>query len=133
VNFGFTKLVVHDLDRMVAFYSEAFGLVEDYRVASRIGDRPIDEVTFEVTSPGAGVLVLLRYADSDGPVTGEVIVGFQVPDMDAAVARAVAAGAVVHREPQLMRRYAVTTAFLTDPEGHLIELVEQHGDLDTAV
>jgi len=125
VHFGFTKLVVHDLEAAVAFYSAAFGLVEDYRVASQIAGRAIDQVAFEATGPDGNVLVLLRYADTTGPVTGEVIVGFQVADIDAVCARVVAAGGVLHSEPQTMRRYGVATAFLTDPEGHMIELVQQ--------
>lgn len=124
MHFGFTKLVVADLERSVAFYTEALGLVEDYRVASQIAGRPIEQVAFAATAPDGPVLVLLRYADAPGPASGEVIVGFRVDDVESVCTRVVAAGGAVHREPQTMRRYGVVTAFLTDPEGHLIELVQ---------
>jgi catechol 2,3-dioxygenase-like lactoylglutathione lyase family enzyme len=63
IHFGFTKLVVGDLDRCAAFYSEVFGLREQNRVHDEIAGRPIDEILFQATAPGGGTFVLLRFAD----------------------------------------------------------------------
>ena len=62
-HFGFTKLVVADLDGSAAFYATVFGMVEQRRVHAEIAGRAIDEILFSNTAPGAATFVLLRFAD----------------------------------------------------------------------
>jgi len=128
-HFGFTKLLVADLEASAAFYTEVFGLTEHFRVSSEIAGRPIDEIAYEATRPDGGVLVLLRYRDVEQPSAGEVILGFDVDDIDCVCARAAAAGGAVHRGVRAMPEHGVLVAFLTDPEGHLVELVERMADV----
>lgn len=123
-HFGFTKLVVGDLERCAEFYASVFGLREQYRVHADIGGRPIDEILYEATAPGGGSFVLLRFADSPQATSAGVITGFVTDEIDALFDRAVAAGATVvdavHESPE----HGVRVGFLADPEGRLIEVVE---------
>jgi catechol-2,3-dioxygenase len=60
---AFTKLVVHDLEKMAAFYREVYGLHAVHRLRGEsIGGEEIDEIMVS-TDPDAryGSLVLLKY------------------------------------------------------------------------
>jgi predicted enzyme related to lactoylglutathione lyase len=122
---AFTKLVVRDLEKMAAFYAEAYGLVRIARVQSDIAGAPIDEI---MLGSGAGVasasLILLHFVDAAPPPTGELILGFTTPDLPALLDRVRAAGGGVHAGVRHMPEHGVDVAFATDPEGHLAELVQ---------
>lgn len=126
-HFAFTKLVVADLAVAEAFYTAVFDLSPTHRVQSDIAGRPIDEVMFAATAPGASTFVLLTYPDLTEPSSDEVIVGFVTDDVDAVLQRAVEAGGQVAREPRDMPEHGVRVGFATDPEGHLIEVVQVLG------
>ena len=51
-HFGFTKLVVTDLEAAATFYTEVFAVVEQARVTSAIAGRPIDEIMYTATGTG---------------------------------------------------------------------------------
>jgi predicted enzyme related to lactoylglutathione lyase len=123
-HFSFTKLVVADLAASEAFYVEVFGLDATSRVTSEIGSRGIDEIIFAPTAPGAGAFILLRYQDTDGPRTDEVIVGFVVTDADDVLTRAAAAGGTIVRPAKEMSEHRAKVGFVSDPEGHLLEIVQ---------
>ena len=123
--FGFTKLLVVDLDKSAAFYSEVFGLKETARIESEIGGRALDEILFSPTSEGAGTFVLLKFHDATAPSANEVILGFVTPDVDSLTERAIAAGGSVVREALDYPELRVKVAFVADIEGHLIEVVQQ--------
>jgi predicted enzyme related to lactoylglutathione lyase len=125
--FGFTKLVVGDLDKSAAFYSHVFGVKEQYRVHADICGREIDEILFETATPGGATFVLLRYADSPAPSSDEVILGFITEDVDGVCARAMDAGGSVTREARDQPEHGVRVAFVADVEGHLIEVVQPLG------
>ena len=59
-HFSFTKLVVADLELSAAFYTDVFGLQEQYRVKAAIGGRAVEEILFEPTAPG-GLMILLLH------------------------------------------------------------------------
>ena len=69
---GFTKLVVHDLEKQLAFYCNAYGLHAVRRVREHIGDEAIEEVML-ATEPDApfGTFVLLKYLGRPPSPTGE--------------------------------------------------------------
>ena len=123
-HFGFTKLVVADLDAAAVFYATVFGLAETARVSAEIAGRPIDEIMYGATGAGGATFVLLRFADQPTPAHDEVILGFIVAGIDALVERAVAAGGAIAQAPTDMVEHGMRVGFITDPEGHLIELVE---------
>ena len=123
-HFGFSKLVVGDLERSAAFYREVCGLVESARFDAEIGGRAIREILFRPTDKGGGTLVLLTYLDDPKPGAGEAILGFSTPDVDAFVARALAAGGSVFQAAKAIDELKVRVALVRDAEGHLLEVVQ---------
>jgi catechol 2,3-dioxygenase-like lactoylglutathione lyase family enzyme len=123
-HFGFTKLLVDDLDRCATFYKDVCGLVETGRVDSSINGRPISEILFAATGEGAGTFVLLKFVGSPKPHNDEVITGFITDDLEAFCARVEAAGGRVTDPIRSQPEHGVKVAFVTDVEGHLIEVVE---------
>ena len=124
-HFGFTKLLVVDLDKSAAFYRDVFGLKESARIRSEIAGRTIEEILFSPTGEGAATFVLLRFDDARIASADEVILGFITADIDMAAERAIAAGGSVMREALDYPDLGVKVAFLTDIEGHLIEVAQQ--------
>ena len=124
-SYAFTKLVVHDLEKMAAFYSQVYGLREVARVQEQIAGDAIDEIMLGVgaeMSPGS--LVLLKFVHEPPPRNGEVILGFTTDDLPALLERVRAAGGGVHAPIRSMPEMKIQIAFATDPEGHLAELVQ---------
>ena len=125
-SFGFTKLVVHDLDKLAAFYCEVYGLHAVQRVRGhRIGGEEIDEIMLSADPDAAfGSLVLLRYPGRGPSPAGELILGFTTDDLPALLDRVRAAGGGVHAPIKEIPELKLRVAFATDPEGHLAELVQ---------
>jgi predicted enzyme related to lactoylglutathione lyase len=125
-SFAFTKLVVHDLEKMAAFYGAVYGLHVVNRVRGvSIGDEEIDEIMLS-PDPKAqwSSLVLLRYLGRGPSPSGELILGFTTDDLPALLLRVRAAGGGVHAPIKAMPELSLRVAFATDPEGHLAELVQ---------
>ena len=123
--FGFTKLVVGDLEKMKAFYTNVFGLKQFDRVQADIGIDPIDEIMLGKDSGfGPGSLVLLRFTELAPPRPGAVILGFITDDLNALVGRVVANGGRLHAAIKEIPEMKVRVAFTKDPEGNLAELVQ---------
>lgn len=123
-HFGFTKLVVGDLEKSADFYTFVCELTEMARVDAAIEGRPISEIMFNATGQGAATFVLLTYSGEPAPKAGEVILGFITADVDAFVSRVEAAGGSVAQQAVRQPEHGVKVAFVRDPEGHLIEVVE---------
>ena len=123
-HFGFTKLVVADLDRCATFYAEVFGLTEQARVTADIDGRRIDEIMYEPTAAGGASFVLLRFPDLASPGADGVIPGFVTDDAAGVVERTVAAGGSVVEGVRDRPEHGVRVAFVADVEGRLIEVVE---------
>ena len=123
-HFGFTKLVVADLERSAAFYTQVFGLQEQYRVKDDIGGRAIEEILYEPTAPGGAAFVLLHFVDTSEPVSGSVLAGFLTDEIDDLFTRAAAAGATVVEPAHDAPEHGVRVGFLADPDGHLLEICQ---------
>jgi predicted enzyme related to lactoylglutathione lyase len=124
--FTFTKLVVDDLEKMAAFYGQVYELQQISRMQDAIGSDAIDEIilgTAGALTPGA--LILLKYLGKPRPASGEVILGFTTRDLPALLDRVRAAGGGVPCDIRDYPDMKVRVAFATDPEGHLIEIVER--------
>ena len=116
-----TVLTVSDLDRAVNLYTDAFGL--DLHLDDHQGDDPFTSGRHAATSWTNGAFMhFALYAAKDSFVTTGAQIAFRVDDLDAAHARAVAAGAeVVHEpKPQLWGR----SARYRDFDGNVIELTQ---------
>jgi predicted enzyme related to lactoylglutathione lyase len=69
-------------------------------------------------------LVLLKYLGRKPPPNGEVILGFTTDDLPALMERVTKAGGRVTAPIEEMPQRKIRVAFVTDPEGHLAELVQ---------
>lgn len=122
--FQFIKIRVADVDKQFGFYSAALGRVEKFRYTRADGERPVDEIISTSVDGSEQSLVLLHYPNEPVPPAGSVVLGFLVTDIHDVVARAVAAGGRVTKEPYDMPDLGVRVAFVEDPEGHTVEFYE---------
>ncbi len=125
-HFSFTKLVVDDLEKCHAFYTQVCGMVEQFRYESEIGERAISEICYAPTAEGGASFTLLKYLNSDKPDNGELILGITTNDLDAFIARAQEAGGRIADPVRDMPDLGLRVAFLEDCEGHLIEVVQMN-------
>ena len=123
---GFTKLIVHDLEKLAGFYCEVFDLHAVSRLGGEsIGGEEIDEIMVSL-DPSAqwSSLVLLKYLGRAASPNGEVILGFTTDDLPALLERVRKAGGAITAPIKEMPELKIRVAFATDPEGHLAELVQ---------
>ncbi len=115
----FTKFVVEDLPRALAFYAQAFGFTERTRIALP----GLEEVLIGLPDDPF-TLVLYHHTDGRSLVRGDNHgpLGLSTRNIHAAWDRAVAAGATAVRPPVDLPGMRI--AFLDDPEGHTIELIQ---------
>jgi len=121
---------VPDLDRSLAWYCSALGLRPGFRFeVPRLGLRG----GFAVGDDGSGVELIEVTGSVPGvaktdPPTANAVHGynhvcFQVADLEAAYARLIAHGAVGVWDPRESPEPGMRMAYVTDPDGNLIELV----------
>lgn len=128
-----TILTVSDLDRSLALYRDAFGLVLDLRDHEGgdhgLGD-PWTSGAHAVGSwtDGAPAHFAL-YQCRHGPSTGAQV-AFLVDDVAAAHRRALAAGACVLHGPR--SEPWGWSARYRDPDGNVVELTQHHPGVDEA-
>jgi predicted enzyme related to lactoylglutathione lyase len=113
-------LEVSDLERSAALYREAFGL--DLHPSDHEGDDRWTSGAHAATSWYDPFLHFALYASKDGSVTTGAQVGFAVDDLEAAHARAVAAGAEVIHGPK--SQPWGRSARYRDPDGNVIEVTQ---------
>jgi lactoylglutathione lyase len=125
-------LSVVDLDAAVGFYGRAFGFAEEFPF-----ELPVDGIRgVMLRLPAGGRLELFeRPGSSPGPAYGSPIealatrgyghVAVCAHDIVALYERALAAGGAERVSPRPSPEPGVRFAFLADPEGNLIELVER--------
>ena len=124
IQYGFSKVFVHDLDAMAVFYEKVFGLIQFNRHQDDMLGRKIDEISYQATSAGGSSLTLIKYLDSTVPVAGESVQGFVTSDIDALVARAKAAGGTIPEPIRRIEEFGLNVVFVLDPEGHVNEVVQ---------
>ena len=119
---------VPHIDQGIAFYSKAFGL----RLARRLGPDFAELVGAEAP------IYLIKSASGSSPYSGAVAgrdyhrhwtpvhLDFVVPDLDAALKRAIAAGAKQEHEPS-DHAYG-RLALLSDPFGHGVCLLQLNAE-----
>ena len=116
---AFFKLIVKDLERMKAFYEEAFG----FRQVDAF-DTPDFEESMLRQGEDNFMFLLLRYKNGgpSGDLTAHGPTGFVASDVQASVDAAVEAGATLKLAPFDVGPTRV--AFVEDPEGHEIEIIQ---------
>jgi lactoylglutathione lyase len=130
--FDHVGLSVADLDASREFYSRAFGFADEFEFA--LEPHPIRGLMMRHES-GAR-LELLEHAESSPGIQGLIPLeaprtrgyghfALSAPDIEPVFAAALAAGASAVVEPSPSPEPGVRFAFLADPEGNLVELVER--------
>jgi catechol 2,3-dioxygenase-like lactoylglutathione lyase family enzyme len=137
-SFGMTRkpglhhagISVPDLDRSLAWYCAALGLRPGYQFevpplrlrggfALGDGDTGVELIELAGSAPG----VPKTDPPSANAVQGFNHVCFRVSDLGAAYARLLAHGAVAVWDPRDAPEPGMRMAYVTDPDGNLIELV----------
>jgi lactoylglutathione lyase len=127
-----TMLRVGDLQRSIRFYTEVMGMQ-----LLRTTERP--EQKYDLAFIGYGrnpehAEIELTYNHGVdhyqlGTAYGHIAIG--VPDVAATCAavreKAAALGGAITREPGPVKGGSTVIAFITDPDGYKIELIEQRG------
>ena len=120
-------LIVEDLDRALGFYVDDLGL----RLGHRSGDyAQLDTGTTRLALYTRSAMAKTLGMALDPPVSNApgFELGFKVSDVDAAFTELIARGARPVMPPT-DRFWGQRTAYLRDPDGHLIELVQDLGRL----
>lgn len=123
-SFAFTKIIVRDVKGAIDFYGKILGLKV---VRTVTFDHLVEEMLAAPGQEAGPFLILyheyegaaLKYGNAWGPI------GFQVADVDATYAAALAAGGKPDMEP--FNYEDVRVAMVFDPEGHRIELIGAPG------
>jgi lactoylglutathione lyase len=123
---GYTILYVEDVRKTVDFYERAFGL--STKVLHEEGD--FGEMNTGATSLAFCSHALIRQMGKKpthpNPRAPSVEIAFVTPDVDVALQRATAAGAVVVQAPTVME-WGQTVAYVSDLNGFLVELCTPMG------
>ena len=117
---------VSDLERSIRFYED----VIDVSVQMRVEGDGVTEVLL-AGEHGGGQLQLAHHAEHDGPIEhGNALwkIYFYVDDVHEVHGRVVEAGGTVEGSPQRLERWPASIAFVRDPDGYLIELLQVHDD-----
>jgi catechol 2,3-dioxygenase-like lactoylglutathione lyase family enzyme len=115
-------LVVEDLDRALGFYTGVLGLKLGHRSGDYAQlDTGATRLALYTRNAMAKTLGLsLQAPDANAPAFE---IGFKVADVDAAVSELIARGAALVTPPT-DRFWGQRTAYVRDPDGHLIELAQ---------
>jgi len=123
-------LRVGDLERSIAFYTQVMGMHLLRRSENQEFQYTLAFLGYAGGNPGQAELELTYNWGVDhydlGSAYGHIAIG--VPDARAACDRIRAAGGSVTREPGPVKGGATVIAFVTDPDGYKIELIERADD-----
>jgi lactoylglutathione lyase len=119
-------IYVRDIERSIAFYTEAIGL----KLQGRTEIDDVHEAVVAADQGGGRLQLAERYNGGQEIDHGFALwkIYFNVDDCVATHDAAVAAGATSTMAPTKLDRWPVTVAFVTDPDGYTVELVQMHED-----
>ena len=112
----YVTMIVNDMDESIKFYSEVMG----FEIDSQYDLGPAGTITL-MKGEGDTMIELIKNPVDE---TGMFSVGMDVEDIDATVKELKAKGAKITMEP--MQITVGTLAFLEDPNGVRIALIEHH-------
>lgn len=122
-----TMLRVRDLDRSVAFYSGLMGMKELRRSEVPGGRYTLCFVGYGDEASSSVIELTYNWDQAEpyevGSGFGHLAVG--MPDVHAACERMKAAGAKITREAGPVKHGTTVIAFVEDPDGYKIELVQR--------
>jgi lactoylglutathione lyase len=119
-------IYVDDIERSERFYTEAIGL----KVQSRTEIPDVHEIVLAADAGGGRLQLAERYEGRQPVDHGFALwkLYINVDNCQEVYDRAIAAGATSNMVPQKLDRWPVTVAFIADPDGYLVELVQTHVD-----
>src|SRR5688572_11207130 len=121
----YVVVIVENLDRALAFYIETLGLELGHR-SGQFAQLATGATRLALYERSAMAKVLGSPLEVPARSAPGFELGFKVSDVDAAFAELVARGAEAAVEPT-DRPWGQRTAYVRDPDGHLIELAEDQG------
>ncbi len=116
---------VTDLARSVRFYEQVLGL----EVTHRIETPDFSEVVLKGSSGNR--IQLARHHAQSGPIehgNGFWKLYLDTDDCKGLYQRCIEAGMESVSEPERLEHWPVTAAFVKDPDGYLVEILEHHGE-----
>ncbi len=121
----YVVIVVQDLDRALHFYCEVLGMPLGHRSGSfaQLATGVTRVALFERPAMAA---TLGRELEAPSPDAPGFELGFKVEDCDAAYDELVSGGATP-AVPPTDRTWGQRTAYVVDPDGHLVELAQDLG------
>jgi lactoylglutathione lyase len=125
VRFGapdYVVIVVEDLDRALHFYCDLLGMPLAHRSGS-FAQLATGVTRVALYERPAMATTLGRELTPPAPDAPGFELGFKVDDCDAAYEELVAAGATAD-VPPTDRPWGQRTAYMRDPDGHLVELAQ---------
>lgn len=126
LSFAFTKVVVADLEASERFYEKALGLSRVAYIEFGEGFDQLQEVVLAVpgSAPGGANLQLIHYPGRPKPTHSDTVIGFTVADAQKTLAAMTAAGGRVTVPVTSIAEHGVICAFVADPDGHVIEILQ---------
>jgi lactoylglutathione lyase len=121
-----TMLRVGDLQRSIDFYTKGFGMKELRRRDVPDGKYTLAFVGYGDESTNTAIELTYNYGVEKyepGTAFGHLAIG--VPDVAGTCEKLRAAGATITREPGPVKFGTTIIAFVKDPDGYLIELVQR--------
>ena len=126
-----TMLRVGDLDRSIAFYTEVLGMRLLRRHDYQEGKFTLAFVGFQDEAEGAVIELTHNWGvESYELGNGYGHIALEVPDAYAACEAIKARGGKVTREAGPMKHGSTVIAFVEDPDGYKIELIQSKGRKD---
>jgi len=116
---------VSDLEKSVDFYEKTLCLT----ITHRVEEKEFREVILGGESGSR--IQLAWHRDQSGPIehgNGFWKLYLQTYDCKGLYQRCIDAGAESVMEPEQLEHWPVTAAFVKDPDGYLVEILETHGE-----
>ncbi|GMU79468.1 MAG: hypothetical protein AMXMBFR46_22590 [Acidimicrobiia bacterium] len=115
---------VTDIERSIDFWQNVMGIP----LQSRTEIPGVLEAVHQAPEGGSRIQ-LAQWLEREGPIdmgTSMWKIYINTSDVQTLFDKAVAYGCAVESEPQRLDRWPVTVAFVKDPDGYLLELIEYH-------
>jgi len=128
MRFLHTMLRVGDLDRSIEFYTAVMGMTLIRRSENAANHYSLAFLGYAANPEQAELELTYNHGVSQyemGTAYGHIALG--VPDAKAACEKIRAAGGNVTREAGPVKGGSTVIAFVTDPDGYKIELIERAG------
>ena len=122
---------VSDIERSIAFWDGVLGIP----LQSRTEIPGVLEAVLQAPEGGSR-MQLAQWLDRGGPIdmgTAMWKLYVNTTDCQAVYERAVAFGCEVVSAPARLDRWPVTVAFVKDPDGYMLELIEYHEAMPAGV